>query len=221
MFRRLITQMGLPAIAGLSLLLAGGPAKASEQGWPILGRNWSYYGTSYPTPTGSSAAEYYATYPAAFGGYAPEYYAAYRYSYGSYLPQYYATYQTWIPQPGGYYGSNYNWSPTTQGYYGSTGSESYYATSTAASPRERPILVNLRVPGDAKIWFDGSPTNQTGTMRSFESPPVAARRDFVYDIRIQWNHNGKGITQTRRVNVRAGDVINLTMGAGAGSAQTP
>jgi uncharacterized protein (TIGR03000 family) len=79
----------------------------------------------------------------------------------------------------------------------------------------------LRVPGDAKVWFDGSPTNQTGTMRSFESPPVAVGRDYVYDIRMQWKPNGKNITQTRRVNVHAGDVINLTLGAGAESAQTP
>jgi uncharacterized protein (TIGR03000 family) len=58
-------------------------------------------------------------------------------------------------------------------------------------------------------------------MRSFESPPVLARRDFVYDIRIQWNQNGKDITQTRRVNVHAGDVISLTMGSAAEPAQTP
>ena len=225
MFRRLITQMGLPAITGLSLLLAGGPAKASEQGWPIVGRNWSYYGRSYPTSTGSSATGYYEAYPSSLGGYSPEYYAAYPYSYGSYSPEYFATYQTWIPQPGGYYGStspeNYNWSSTSQGYYGSTATEGYYGTSTADSLRERSILVNLRVPRDAKIWFDENPTNQTGTMRSFESPPVAAGRDYVYDIRIEWKRDGKNITQTRRVKVHAGDVINLTMGSAAESAQTP
>jgi uncharacterized protein (TIGR03000 family) len=219
MFRRLLTQMGLPAIAGLSLLLAGGPAKASEQGWPILGRNWSYYGTSYPTSVGSYATEYSAAYPSSSGTYSPAYYGAFPNSYGSYAPENYATYQTWIPQPWSYYGSaspeNYYGSPTTQGYYGSTGSEGYYGTSTAESPRERPILVNLRVPSDAKIWFDESPTNQTGMMRTFESPPVAA------GIRIQWKQNGKNMTQTRRVNVHAGDMINLTMGAGSESAQIP
>lgn len=210
MFRRLITQMGLPAMVGLSLLLAGGPAKASEQGWPIVGRKWGFYGTSYPTSIASYATEYNAAYP---------------YSYGSYSPSYYATYQLWIPQPSGYFGSaspeNYNGSSTTQGYYGSTATEGYYDSSMAESHRERPILVNLRVPGDAKIWFEGSPTNQTGTMRSFESPPMAVGRDYVYDIRIQWQQDSKNVTQTRRINVHAGDVINLTMGSAAESAQTP
>jgi uncharacterized protein (TIGR03000 family) len=201
MLRRLITQLGLPAIAGLSLLLVGGPAKASEQGWPILGRNWSYYGASYPTVTASSVPEYTTASPA---------------FYGSYAPEYYATYPTRTPQPWGYYSSasleNYYGSLTTPGYYGATSREGYYGSLTANAPMERPILVNLRLPSDAKVWFNGSPTNQTGTMRSFKSPPVAAGQNYVYDIRIQWKQDGKNRTQTRRINVEAGDVINLTMG---------
>src|SRR5438132_2584838 len=37
MLRRMVTRMGLPALAGLSLLLAGGSAKADQQGWPVAG----------------------------------------------------------------------------------------------------------------------------------------------------------------------------------------
>jgi uncharacterized protein (TIGR03000 family) len=75
--------------------------------------------------------------------------------------------------------------------------------------------VNLRVPNDAKIWFDGNPTNQTGTIRSFESPPLAAGPEYAYQVRIQWEQDGKDATETRQINVHAGDVINLTLGSPA------
>jgi uncharacterized protein (TIGR03000 family) len=194
MFRRMVTRMALPAIAGLSLLLVGGSAKADQQGWPMAG-NWGSSGGS----RGSS--------------------------FGSYAPAYYPTYQTWIPQPGGYYGSaspaNYYRNSITDGYHGATGSEGYYGTSIAESARKRPVLVNLRVPNDAKIWFDGGQTNQTGTIRSFQSPPVAVGPEYAYQIRIQWKQNGKHATQTRQINVRAGDVINLTLGTPAEYALVP
>ena len=186
MFGRMVTRMGLAAIAGLGLLVLGGPAKADPQGWLVAG-NW-----------GSS------------GGPGPA-------SFGSYSPSYYSTYQTAIPQPGGYYGfvipENYYRSSTTGGYYGSTGTEDYYRAATGESPSKRPVRVNLRVPSDAKIWFAGSQTNQTGTTRSFESPPLAAGPQYTYHIRIQWKQDGKDVNQMRQINVHAGDVINLTLGS--------
>jgi uncharacterized protein (TIGR03000 family) len=200
MFRRMVTRMGLPAIAGLGFLLFGGPAKADQQGWPVAG-SWGTYGG----PSGSS-----------FGGYARSY-AAYPSSFGSYTPSYYATYPTSIPQPGGYYGfaspRHYYRSSGTEGYYGSIGTEDYYRTSTVDSPSKRLVRVNVRVPSDAKIWFDGSQTNQTGTTRSFESPPMVVGPEYAYQIRIQWKQNGKDVIQTRQIKVHAGDVINLTLGS--------
>jgi uncharacterized protein (TIGR03000 family) len=199
MFRRMVTRLALPTLAGLGLLFAGGPAKADQQGWPVAG-NWSNGGSSF----GRSSPSYSAAYPSSFGGYAPS------------SP---ATYQAWIPQPTGYYSlgslANYYRSSTAEGYYGSTGSGAYYSSTTAESPRKRPVLVNLGVPSDAKVWFDGNQTNRTGTMRSFESPPVSVGRDYVYQLRIQWKQNGKDVTQTRQINVHAGDVINLTVGSPA------
>jgi uncharacterized protein (TIGR03000 family) len=182
--------MGLPTIAGLGLLLVGGPAKADQQGWPLAG-NWGSSGGSSPSSVGSSRF-------------------------------YYSTYQTSIPQLGGYYGSaspeNYYSDSTSAGYYRSTGTEDYYRTPIAETPRKRPVRVNLRVPSDAKIWFDGSRTNQTGMTRTFESPPVPIGPEYAYQVRIQWKRDGKDITQTRQINVHAGDVINVTLGSPLGFA---
>jgi uncharacterized protein (TIGR03000 family) len=127
-----------------------------------------------------------------------------RSSYRSYSPNYYAT----SPSSTGRYSSySYATYPTSAGSYAP------YQTSQPWGYRELPVFVNLRVPSDAKIWIDGSPTKQTGTTRSFESPPVAVGPEYGYQIRIQWNRDGKDVTQTRKVTVHAGDVINLTLGS--------
>jgi uncharacterized protein (TIGR03000 family) len=189
MFRQMVTRMGLPAIAGLGLLLVGGPAKADPQGWPVAG-NWDSYGSSSPS------------------------------SIGRYSPYYYS--QSSIPQPGAYYGfattGGYYGASTTGDYYGSSDTEGYYGTPITESPAKRPVRVNLRVPSDAKIWFDGSQTKQIGTTRSFESPPLAVGPEYAYQVRIQWKRDGKEATQTRQINVHAGDVVNLTLGSPSGSA---
>ena len=186
MFRRMVTRIGLRAIAGLGVLLVGGPVKADPQGWPVAG-NWGSSGGSSPSSIGSSSPYSYSTYPNS------------------------------IRQPGAYYGfgatGDYYRASTTGGYYGSTDTEDYYRTSTTESPTKCPVRVNLRVPSDAKIWFDGSRTNQTGTNRSFESPPLAVGPEYAYQVRIQWKRDGKEVTQTRPINVHAGDVINLTLGS--------
>jgi uncharacterized protein (TIGR03000 family) len=112
-------------------------------------------------------------------------------SFGSYLPSYYATYQQpSIPQAGG--------------YYGSASTEDYYRTSTAEARTELAVRINLRVPADAKIWFDGSQTIQTGTARRFESPPLAVGPEYAYQVRIQWERDGKKVEQTSQVIVHAG-----------------
>jgi uncharacterized protein (TIGR03000 family) len=126
------------------------------------------------------------------------------YSYGSYSPSYYAAYPTSIPQS------------QTEGYYGSASTEDYYRTSTPPASTERAVRINLRVPADAKIWFDGRQTFQTGTARSFQSPPLAVGPEYAYQVRIQWNRDGKEGTQTRQILVHAGDEISLTVGSAPG-----
>jgi uncharacterized protein (TIGR03000 family) len=55
----------------------------------------------------------------------------------------------------------------------------------------------------------GTKTAQTGTARSFVSPPVTPEHDYTYEVKTRWRGNGKEVTQTRRILVHAGDVINL------------
>jgi uncharacterized protein (TIGR03000 family) len=65
------------------------------------------------------------------------------------------------------------------------------------------------VPADAQVWFDGSPTQQTGDWRQFVSPPLDTGSVFHYDIRAQWMDNGKTVDQTRRIEVRNGSLTTV------------
>ena len=201
MLRRMVTRMKFLALAGLGLLLAAAPARA-QQGWPIVGSNWD-------TTGGSSRGSYSSSYSGSYSepSYAPSSsaseYAAYRPFFRSYSPTYYAVYPSAVG--------------STSPSYAATSSEGYYNTSTTAASGKRPVHVNLRVPGDAKIWFDGSQTKQTGTARSFVSPPLDAGQEYAYQIRVQWKQDGKDVKQTRQVTVHAGDVINLSLGSSSGT----
>jgi uncharacterized protein (TIGR03000 family) len=97
------------------------------------------------------------------------------------------------------------------------GDDYAYGTLATEAATKLPARINLSVPADAKIWFDGSPTQQTGTARSFESQPLDRSKAYGYQIRVQWKQDGKDVTKIRKIDVHAGDVINLTLGSSSGS----
>jgi uncharacterized protein (TIGR03000 family) len=67
----------------------------------------------------------------------------------------------------------------------------------------------MRVPADAEIWFSGEKTSQSGSFRQFVSPPLAAGREYTYEIRLKWREGERTRDQTRRVTFQAGDRIRL------------
>src|SRR5207249_2609270 len=135
-----------------------------------------------------------------------------------YYPGYY---NSWYPGYSRYYGSSYwpgygsyySYSPS---YYYSTPSYgygvpdtmgySYGAPDTMPAESTTTAHVDVQVPrADAEIWFEGTKTQQTGTFRQFESPPLTPGRDYTYEVRARWFDNGKEINRTRRVPVHAGE----------------
>jgi uncharacterized protein (TIGR03000 family) len=64
--------------------------------------------------------------------------------------------------------------------------------------------IEVSVPPDAKIWFDDSPTAQTGSERYFESPPLTPGKTYSYAMTAQWRGpDGKDIVRKQQVSVRA------------------
>ncbi len=145
-------------------------------GW---GWGWPYYagwGYGWPNYGYSSYYPYYST-----EDYYPDFYA----DYGT-GPDYYSGYMT----PG----SSSPPSDMQGGYYGSQSSGGNANTA----------FVNVVVPPNAQVTFEGQPTTQTGMFRRYQSPPLDPGKEFTYDIQARWNQNGKEVTQDRHVRVRAG-----------------
>jgi len=113
-----------------------------------------------------------------------------------------------IIQPGGAQQSPFTTSPTIYNVY--TAPPSAFGPgenvlSTAMTPLRTTAFVTVWVPADAELRFEGIRTDPRGTFRRFTTPPLIAGREYTYDIHATWSENGRQVTKTRHVPVRAGD----------------
>jgi uncharacterized protein (TIGR03000 family) len=74
-----------------------------------------------------------------------------------------------------------------------------------------PATIELTVPADAQVWFDGQATTQTGTLRRFVTPPLRANSDYSYELKVRWNQDGQQKEETRTISVVAGAVRQLNL----------
>jgi uncharacterized protein (TIGR03000 family) len=81
----------------------------------------------------------------------------------------------------------------------------------SAPPPEGAASIDLRVPAEAEVWFENQKTRQSGPIRHFTSPPLPQGQRFVYDLRARWTENGRVITRTRRLPIRAGDHLRIDL----------
>jgi uncharacterized protein (TIGR03000 family) len=86
-----------------------------------------------------------------------------------------------------------------------------WGQETRAGPG--PAVLVVRLPEDARLQVDGSPTARTGAVRRFTSPSLEPGRRFVYTLSAVWEPNNyTTITRTRQAYVRAGQetTVDLT-----------
>ena len=82
-----------------------------------------------------------------------------------------------------------------------------YPQQTARTGPAQAASVQVRVPANAEIWFDNLKTSQTGTLRTFASPPLETGKTFIYAVHVRWtDSSGKVIDLTKKVEVRAGEL---------------
>jgi uncharacterized protein (TIGR03000 family) len=67
------------------------------------------------------------------------------------------------------------------------------------------------VPADARVYFDGYLTQQTGAMRTYVTPPLPSGKEFTYALRVEVVRDGKVMERTERVTVRAGQTTNVDL----------
>jgi uncharacterized protein (TIGR03000 family) len=91
------------------------------------------------------------------------------------------------------------------------GGLSSYRRPSTPTPRQTNTSARLtvRLPEDARLWFENMPTKSTGAVREFRSPPLPPGTQYAYTVRASWTEKGKEVTQTQQVGVTAGARVVL------------
>jgi uncharacterized protein (TIGR03000 family) len=116
--------------------------------------------------------------------------------------------------------SNYAYSPAMTGYtspvpgmaYNPTTGNSMTRLSFYAGPttnREATLIVHL--PTEATLTVDGDSTRSTSDTRTFVTPPLEPGKTYTYTLRGEVNRDGQKMKATRTVNVRAGELSEITL----------
>jgi len=80
-----------------------------------------------------------------------------------------------------------------------------------------PATITVRLPAGARLIVDGAPTRSTSATRSFVTPELERGKDFHYTLEAQIVQNGKPVTLSKRVAVRAGEESQVTFDAASSS----
>jgi len=240
MFRRVLLGIGASAIVGAALMLGAGTALAQHHGGGGGGhgggghgggghasvghasggwhggehggtawRGGNNWGGRYGGYYGRGRGGWYGGWGWGLGGYPYWGYGYGGYPYGGYGS--YADYSSdYFPYySSGVYAPDYN--------YGAIPDNSYSNYVTTAPDNTAQITV--QVPdANAKVWFEGQLTSQRGREREFMSPPLDPGRTYTYDIRAQWNQDGRMVDQTQHVQVTAGHQVLVNFNAAQASA---
>jgi uncharacterized protein (TIGR03000 family) len=173
---------------------------------------------------GGSGAHFRGAPGFAHRGYYPGFYGFdYGYGLGGWgYPGYYpARYYDYFPQYSpDVYSDNYSAATYSADAYSSSAPPGdYRAFSSPDSSVQAPqdpygpdpnfVMIGVRVPPDAEIWFEGQKTSQTGSFREFFSPPLDSDKSYTYEIRAKWFQDGTAVEQTRTVAVRAGQHVGV------------
>lgn len=143
-------------------------------------------------------------------------------SFGTYGTAPYGSYGTPMPSPGAIGASPYAYGQ--QRYYSSpsyfmprTATKSprtlmVYTLPTAPRPEDQTrATILVRAPADAQVWLEGKQSQQQGTERRFVSPPLEAGYTYSYQVRGQWQENGKSVERTRTIQVEPGKEVAVDL----------
>jgi uncharacterized protein (TIGR03000 family) len=113
---------------------------------------------------------------------------------------------------GGYYYGSYSpmgyvfWGYYSPGYYGTVTlqgtRDSQVRSDTAAT-----LVVSL--PEGATLKIDDFVSRSTATTRRFVSPPLEPGQEYHYDVTADLMRDGKPVTVSKRVAVRAGETTRV------------
>jgi len=74
-----------------------------------------------------------------------------------------------------------------------------------------PATIVVSLPADAKLLIDDAATTSTAALRTFESPALEAGKDHHYTLKAEIVRDGKSVTATKRITVRAGEETRVEL----------
>jgi uncharacterized protein (TIGR03000 family) len=77
------------------------------------------------------------------------------------------------------------------------------ASGTPVANPQAALLI-ARLPENALLWVEGELTRLRGPTRYFQSPPLVPGAKYSYVVRAAWVEDGRWVSQTQKVPVRAG-----------------
>jgi uncharacterized protein (TIGR03000 family) len=182
-----------------------GPVGAMSP-WSGAG-GWGYYpgafGVSALSPSYRTMYANYS-YPSTFNmGTYPNYSS---YSHGGIMPSYFGT-----PALYGMPSSVATMPVSYVAYYPPLFSSRAPTVAPAAGllPADQPATVEVMVPADTVLVFDGQTTSQTGVRRVFTTPELEKGKSYHYRVEAKFMQDGKSVTQTQRVQVYAGANVTI------------
>src|SRR5262249_50837786 len=153
------------------------------------------YASSAAFPCINPPGWYTNTY--SFAWYYP-WFAYYNYSHGPYA--------NWMA------GGGYAWYASCDGRCGAMGLDGHPVMPPSHAPEKKdgkkdekkdtaPGKVQITLPEDARLLFNGPPAAGSGAVRTFDTPPLSPGQSYAYDLTAEVTRDGRVQTVTERVVV--------------------
>jgi uncharacterized protein (TIGR03000 family) len=82
------------------------------------------------------------------------------------------------------------------------------APTKPASLNQAEVMVSL--PAEAKLFIDGQATVSTTSSRKFVSPELEQGKEYFYTLRAEIVRDGKTVSLSKEVTVRAGETVQAS-----------
>jgi uncharacterized protein (TIGR03000 family) len=76
-----------------------------------------------------------------------------------------------------------------------------------AQPTALVAAVEVRLPADAELWFDGVALPRMRERREFVTPPLRPGLTYRYEVQTRWQEGGRLVVRGEHVIVRAGESV--------------
>ena len=74
------------------------------------------------------------------------------------------------------------------------------------APTKARLIVD--VPADGKVYVDDQPMKTPAEHRVYQTPDLEPGQTYVYDIRVEVQRDGKAVSETKRVLLKAGQEVH-------------